>query len=194
MRAVWAAIRVGLLDMRGDLRRFGLLIVCLAVGTSLIAGVSSVGTSIKQAVARDAAVLMGGDLELSRADRAADDRELALFASFGRISRVIDTNVGAKAGEAEAFVDLVSIGETYPLLGRIDSPDLPAGENPHDYLSERGGSLGALVDPLMLDELGLAVGDTIEIGGRHSRYGRAVRTARQRRSRLPARARGRHHH
>ena len=40
MRGVWAAITLGLLDMRGDIRRFGLLIVCLAVGTALIAGVS----------------------------------------------------------------------------------------------------------------------------------------------------------
>ena len=50
MRGMWAAIQIGLLDMRGDIRRFGLLIVCLAVGTALIAGVSSVGASIKQAV------------------------------------------------------------------------------------------------------------------------------------------------
>ena len=65
--------------MRGDLRRFGLLIVCLAVGTALIAGVSSVGASIRQAVERDAAVLMGGDVELSRADRPATPEELAVF-------------------------------------------------------------------------------------------------------------------
>ena len=64
MRAILAAIRIGLLDMRGDLRRFGLLIICLAVGTALIAGVSSVGASIRQAVEDNAAVLMGGDVEL----------------------------------------------------------------------------------------------------------------------------------
>jgi len=64
MRGVWAAIHLGLLDMRGDFRRFGLLIVSLAVGTALIAGVSSVGASIRQAVERDAAVIMGGDVEL----------------------------------------------------------------------------------------------------------------------------------
>jgi putative ABC transport system permease protein len=65
----WAAIRIGLLDLRGDLRRFVLLIVCLAVGTALIAGVSSVGTSIARSIDANAAILMGGDLELSRADR-----------------------------------------------------------------------------------------------------------------------------
>lgn len=165
MRGLWAAVRIGLLDMRGDIGRFGLLIACLAVGTALIAGVSSVGASIRQAVERDAAVLMGGDLELSRADRGATDDELALVATFGRVARVVDTNVRAEAGDSDAFVDLVSIGETYPLLGRIDSPELPAGEAPFEFLSQRDGLHGALVDPLMLDQLGLAVGDVVAIGG-----------------------------
>ena len=38
-RGIWAAIQLGMLDMRGDIRRFSLLVVCLAVGTALIAGV-----------------------------------------------------------------------------------------------------------------------------------------------------------
>lgn len=165
MQGFWATVRIGLLDMRGDMRRFVLLIACLAVGTALIAGVSSVGASIRQAVERDAAVLMGGDLELSRADRGATPDELALISGFGRISSVIDTNVRAESGDRDAVVDLVSIGETYPLLGRIDSPELPADESPWTFLSVRDGRFGALVDPLMLDQLGVAVGDIIEIGG-----------------------------
>ncbi len=165
MHGFWAAVRVGLLDMRGDMRRFGLLIACLAVGTALIAGVSSVGASIRQAVERDAAVLMGGDLELSRADRGATAEELALLETFGQVSNVVDANVRAEVGELDAFVDLVSIGENYPLLGQIDSPELPAGDTPFEFLSERDGMFGALVDPLMLDELGIAVGDTLRIGG-----------------------------
>jgi len=47
-----AILRVGLLEMRGGFRRFLLLIACLAVGTALIAGVGSVGASIRQAVER----------------------------------------------------------------------------------------------------------------------------------------------
>lgn len=165
MQGFWATVRIGLLDMRGDVRRFGLLVACLAVGTALIAGVSSVGASIRQAVERDTAVLMGGDLELSRADRGATDEELALLATFGQVSNVVDTNVRAEAGGRDAFVDLVAIGENYPLLGRIDSPNLPAGERPFDFLSVREGLPGALLDPLMLDQLGLVVGDTLRIGG-----------------------------
>ena len=86
--AIWwaglAAILIGLKDMRGDLRRFGLLVVCLAVGTALIAGVSSVGTSIRGAV--DDARRVSGMVEmldfdvgiaavdlLAEGDAAADD-------------------------------------------------------------------------------------------------------------------------
>lgn len=165
MLRMWPAIRIGLLDLRGDFRRFGLLIVCLAVGTALIAAVGSVGASIRQAVDQDAAVLMGGDLELSRADRGATPEELALLAGFGEISTVVDTNVRAAAADRDAFVDLISIGETYPLLGRVDSAQLPADARAFDFLSDRDGVFGALVDPLMLDQLGVTVGDVIEIGG-----------------------------
>ena len=119
MRALLAAIRIGLLDMRGDMRRFGLLIICLAVGTALISGVSSVGASIRQAVEENAAVLMGGDVELSRADRQATPEELALISGFGKVASVIDTTVRAEVGDADAFVDLISVGDSYPLLGAV---------------------------------------------------------------------------
>lgn len=165
MGAIWAAIRIGLLDMRGDMRRFGLLIICLAVGTALIAGVSSVGASIRQAVEENAAILMGGDVELSRADRQATADELALISRFGKVSYVVDTNVRAEVGERDAFVDLVSIGDTYPLLGEVGSPQLPPGETVSAFLSFRDGKFGALVNPLLLDQLGIDVGDTLQLGG-----------------------------
>ena len=165
MNAFIGTIRVGLLDMRGDWRRFALLIVCLAIGTALVAGVSAVGASLRHAIERDAAVLMGGTLELSRADRLATADELQLIGSFGDITVVVDSNVRAETFEATAFVDLIAVGAGYPLLGRIDSPQLPETSKPLDFLAEEDGQYGALVDPLMLDSLGAAVGDTISIGG-----------------------------
>jgi putative ABC transport system permease protein len=160
-----AILRVGLLEMRGGFRRFLLLIACLAVGTALIAGVGSVGASIRQAVERDAAALLGGDLELSRADRPANAAELRIFSRFGAVASVIDNKARATAGSNSAFADLVAVGPTYPLLGRLDSKELPAGQKPFAFLSARADVYGALVDPLMLDELHASVGGTIEIGG-----------------------------
>jgi len=165
MTGLFSALRIALIDMRADMRRFVLLIACLAVGTALIAGVSSVGASIKQAVDHNAAELMGGNIELSRADRAANPDELALMRQYGQVAAVIDTNVRAQSTDKDAFVDLVSVGSDYPLVGSVDSPQLPAGAKPADLLAERDGVRGALVDPLMLDQLGAKVGDTVTIGG-----------------------------
>lgn len=165
MRAILAAIRIGLIDMRGDLRRFGLLVVCLAVGTALIAGVSSVGTAIRTAVERDAAVLMGGDVELSRTDRGATREEIVAFETYGRLASAIDTNVRAELGDKDAFVDLIAIGPNYPLLGQVTSPDLAAGQNVHGRLGLENGMFGALVSPIMLGQLGIGIGDTFTLGG-----------------------------
>jgi len=165
MRSLWAAIRIGLLDMHGDFRRFGLIIVCLAVGTALIAGVSAVGARITQAVEADAALLMGGDIELSRADRGATAEELALIAGFGRMATVIDSNARAEVGERDAFVDLMAVGSTYPLLGAVGSQELPGSVSPFEFLARRDGSFGALIHPLMLDQLGIRVGDMFSLGG-----------------------------
>ncbi|HTN63309.1 MAG TPA: FtsX-like permease family protein, partial [Devosia sp.] len=165
MRAVWAAIRVGLLDLRGDARRFILLIACLAVGTALIAGVSSVGASIAHAIDASAAELMGGDLELSRADRPATDAEIRGMTEFGAVSGVVDTNVRAESATGDAFVDLRVVDGAYPLVGHMESSALPPGQSIAEALGERDGAYGALLDPLMLDQLKIAVGDSFQLGG-----------------------------
>lgn len=166
MREFFATLRVGLLDMRGDLRRFGLLIGTLAIGTALIAGVSSVGESIRQAVERDAALIMGGDVELVRADRAATPNELAVIGGFGAVASVIDTNLRAETEAGTAFADLIAVGETYPLLGRVGSPQLQDGISVFEQLGPgEGGAYGVLVTALMLDQLQARPGDVIAIGG-----------------------------
>lgn len=165
MRTVFAAARVGLKEMAGDWARFSLLIICLAVGTALIAGVSSVSSAITRAVDQNAAMLMGGDLEFTRSDRAANASELAILEQAGTLTSVIETNLGAESPTGEAFVDLVAAGPGYPLLGGVGTSDAEAMVSPFNALEERDGMFGALVDPVMLDQLGLKTGDTISIGG-----------------------------
>lgn len=165
MRALLAAARVGLKEMAGDWRRFSLLIICLAVGTALIAGVSSVSSAITRAVDQNAAMLMGGDLEFTRSDRAANASELAILEQAGTLASVIETNLGAASANGEAFVDLVAAGPGYPLLGGVGTSDTEAMIAPFTALGERNDMFGALVDPVMLDQLGLKIGDTIAIGG-----------------------------
>ncbi len=165
MPKIWPAIRIGLLDMRGDLRRFLLLVTCLAVGTALIAGVNSVGASISRAIDSGAAEIMGGDLELSRADRLATAEELTAMQALGRVVAIIDTNLRAETWDGEGFADVSAVGPGYPLFGTVSSPNLPTGTDVSTFLAEQDGNPGALVDAVMLDQLGIGVGDTFGLGG-----------------------------
>lgn len=165
MRELISAARVGLIEMASDWKRFWLLIVCLAVGTALIAGVSSVGSAITRAVDQNAAILMGGDLELVRADRPATDAELEIIGRLGAVASMVETNLTARSAQADAFVDLVAVGPSYPLIGEITTSQAGAATAPFDALAEQGGQFGVLADPVMLDQLGLAIGDTMTIGG-----------------------------
>ncbi|MCB1516652.1 MAG: FtsX-like permease family protein [Hyphomicrobiaceae bacterium] len=164
MSRLWGWIRVGLADLRGDMRRFGLLIICLALGTSVIAAVGSVGTVLKDAVERDATALMGGDLEATRPDRDATPEELAFFRTLGTVSQVVNTNAHGSHGEDTALIDLVAADGNYPLLGNVLSPQLESGQKPTQLLAEQNGAFGAIVDPVLLDNLGIELGQEFTVG------------------------------
>ena len=154
-------LRVAITDLRGDVRRFAVLLACLALGVATIAIVGSVGAALQSALARDARVVLGGDLEARLSWRAASDDERALFASLSRLAEVVEVSGRARAAGGSAFVSLRAVDDNYPLLGRVGhdgAADLPA------LLAGSAGRFGAVADPLLADRLGLAPGDSFEIG------------------------------
>jgi putative ABC transport system permease protein len=159
-------IRVALIDLRGDLRRFGILLACLALGTATIAGVSSVGAALQGAILRDANTLLGGDLNVFRADRRANPDELAYLQTLGQVSESISTNSRADATDDSgntSFLDIYAVDDNYPLYGAVSSPQLKAGQKPTELLAEKNGVYGAIVDPVILDRMGLQLGGHFKV-------------------------------
>ncbi len=156
-------MRVAIVDLRGDLRRFGILLACLALGVGTIAGVSSVGAALQDAIMRNANVLMGGDLQVTRADRRAEAPELEYLQTLGTVSETISSNARADAIDDSGntvFLDIYAVDNNYPLYGNVESPQLKPGDKPSELLAFSDGAYGAIVDPIILDRLG------IDIGGR----------------------------
>ncbi len=155
-------VRIALIDMRGGLGRFVILLACLALGVATIAVVGSVGASRQAALARDARAVLGGDLEAILSYREANDAELQLFDSLGQRATVIEVLGRGVGGNGSAFLAVRGVDAGYPLIGQLSvagsSEPLP------DLLAERDGTYGVVVDPLLLDRLGLAVGDPLQIG------------------------------
>ncbi len=161
-------VRVALVDLRGDLRRFGILLACLALGTGTIAGVSSVGQALQTAILHNANTLMGGDLQVTRADRRAEPDELAYMQTLGVVNETISSNSRGDAMDDTgntAFLDIYAVDDNYPLYGSVISPQLEAGKKPTDLLALKDGVYGAIVDPVILDRLGIDLGGHFVVNG-----------------------------
>ncbi|MBK8084382.1 MAG: FtsX-like permease family protein [Devosia sp.] len=154
-------LRVALRDLRGDLRRFAILLACLALGVGTITIVGSVGAALQSALLRDARALLGGDLEATLSYRPANDEERALFGTLGRLGEVIEVLGRADAQGQTSFLSIRAVDEAYPLVGTATLE--PATPIP-DLLALRDGVHGLVADPLLLDRLGLALGDELRVG------------------------------
>ena len=157
-------IRVAVTDLRGDIRRFAILLTCLALGVGAIAAVSSVGAALQSAIARDARVILGGDLEVRNSGTDVPADQVAYFKRLGAVAEVVDLNARAAAGDKSVFLSLRAVSANYPLVGTVELGADAAGAALPDLLAKRDGLPGVVVDGKVLDRLGLALGDQVSIG------------------------------
>ena len=152
------AWRLARREMRGGLAGFRIFLLCIAIGVAAIAAVHSVSRAVQTGIARDARALHGGDLAVRATYVPAHAAARADFDALGRVSEVVEMRAMARSGGDAALVELKAVDGAYPLVGDIR---LSGGMALEDALADGG----AVVEPLLLERLGLAVGDRVRIGG-----------------------------
>ncbi|MGH1423349.1 MAG: ABC transporter permease [Pseudooceanicola sp.] len=158
--------RLAMRELRGGLRGFRILIACLALGVAAIAGVGSVRSAIEAGLAQEGAALLGGDAEMSFTYRFASDEERAWMAENAiAVSEIADFRSMAVAGSGDAaergLTQVKAVDDAYPLVGSVAlSPDMPLAR----AFQGADGVPGAVLDPLLIDRLGITVGDRIRLG------------------------------
>jgi len=163
LRQLPLALRLALREMRGGLRGFYIFLACIALGTAAIAGVNSVSAAITQAIGTQGQTLLAGDVRFELTNRFATPEEMAYFESLGDVS--LSTGLRSMArladGSDQALVEARGVDGLYPLYGTLETaPQKPAA----GLFAKTGEAYGAVVAPLLLDRLGLAVGDEILLG------------------------------
>lgn len=167
MTSLPLSLRIARRELRGSLRSFRVFLACLALGVAAMAGVGSVSSSMLDGVARDARVLLGGDVELRITHTQIEPEARAFIERDGRISESIEMRAMARkiADGVErtdrALVELKAVDGLYPLYGAIQ---VEGGGDVQDLLAERDGRPGALIDAALAARLALAVGDRVEVG------------------------------
>ena len=157
-------VRIAVLDLRGDARRFIILLACLALGVGAIAAVSSVGAALQAAVDRDARVILGGDIEVRNQGADISSEQRGAVEVLGETARVADLNARAGANDQSVLLSLRATSANYPLVGAVTMGPEAAGATLGELTATRDGLPGAVVDPLVLQRLGIALGDSIRIG------------------------------
>ncbi|MDP5307730.1 ABC transporter permease [Paracoccus spongiarum] len=161
------ALRIARRELRGGLRGFWILLGCLALGVAAIAAVGSVRAAIEAGLARDGAVLLGGDAEISLTYRFADPAERDwMDRNAEAVSEIVDFRSMAVVGGGDradrALTQVKAVDAAWPLVG------LAALDPPQPIAQALGpaasGLPGAVMDPLLADRLGLAIGDRFRLG------------------------------
>ena len=164
MSVLGAWLRVALVDLRGDLRRFGVLLACLALGVATIAIVGSVGAALQSALNRDARQLLGADLQAGISYRLAEPAERQLFETLGTVAEVVQVMGNGVIGEDSVFLTLRAVGENYPLVGNVEVGEAQTpGASLQELLTLKDGAWGIVADNLLEDRLGVKVGDRFTI-------------------------------
>jgi putative ABC transport system permease protein len=151
-------LRLALRDLRGGLTGLRLLAVCLFLGVMALAGVGSLSSAIVAGLAERGQSILGGDIQVTVAQRDAGPGELAAFRRLGEVSHI--TRMRAMAarldGAESILVELKGVDQAYPLYGALR---LQPGA-----LAPRPSAGQVAIGPELADRLNLRVGDTLRIG------------------------------
>jgi putative ABC transport system permease protein len=145
-------------DLRGGLAGLRLLAVCLFLGVAALAGVGSLSAAIVSALGERGQEILGGDVQISVAQRAASLSELAAFRAEGQVSQISRMRAMAARldGAESVLVELKGVDEAYPLYGALR---LRPGA-----LKPRPSGNEVAIGPELADRLGVRVGDSVRIG------------------------------
>lgn len=156
------AWRLALRDLRGGLKGARIFLLCLALGVASIAGVGSVREAIETGMTREAAVILGGDVEMRFTYRFAGPEERDFMDRVAtQVSETVDFRSMAVVGEDRALTQVRGVDALWPLYG---TPGTEPAVTPGAGFGDSGDLPGALMDPVLADRLGLTPGDTFRMG------------------------------
>ena len=143
------------------MRGLRVFLACLVLGVATTAAVGSLGEALKAGLARDARMILGGDVELVQFSQpVTQDVTDYLEANTTALSHVVTMRGMAhlEDGSSRSLVELKAVDGAYPL---VDRARLEGGMTLADALA--GG--GVVAEKGLLDRLAIGIGDNVRVGG-----------------------------
>lgn len=149
-------------ESRSSVRRLGVYMGAITLGVAALVAINSFRAQVVESVDAEAKTLLGADLRLG-SNREFPDSVAAVLDSTRSagvpLSRMVTTtSVALTPRGVPRLVQLRAIDGDYPYYGEMVTQ--PAGAWPRLGRDARI----ALLEPSLLDELGIAIGDSIRLG------------------------------
>ncbi len=156
------AARIAKRELRGGIKGFRIFLACLVLGVGAIAAVGTVKTSIEQGLVREGATLLGGDAEMQFTHRNATTAERDwIKANALAHSEIVEFRSMARVKDETGLTQIKAVDGAYPLIGRAKlTPDMPLER----ALADQNGLPGAVMQKILIDRLGLKIGDKLRLG------------------------------
>ena len=152
------ALRLAVRQMRSGFEGFIVFMACVALGVMVIAAIGGLANALVVGLEHQGRQIIGGDISISRMHARITAEERAALDGVGLTSETATMRVMARTlgGEEQSLAELKSVDGVYPLVGEMK---LKGRDNLAKVLAD-----GAVVEPILLERLGLAVGDEFELG------------------------------
>lgn len=151
-------LRLAARQMRGGFEGFIIFMLCVALGVMVIAAIGGLAHALVVGLESQGRQIIGGDIAISRMHARATEKEREALAEVGTFSETATMRIMARSpdGKEQILAELKSADSAYPLVGEVKLK----GERPFSDAILNG----AVVEPILLERLGLEVGDAILLG------------------------------
>ncbi len=146
-------------ELRGGTRGLRIVLACLALGVAAIAAVGNLQAGIERGLADNGRSMLGGDIEVQSGAQPLPDTLRAWFRERGAtLSEVVSMRsmLVAPSGERQ-LVELKAVDPAYPLVGA-------ATLDPAGALNDALANQGVVVEPLVMERLGVKPGALLRLG------------------------------
>lgn len=156
------ALRLMKRELRHGIRGFGVFLSCLFLGVFAISAIGNFSQAARQGLLRDAAALLGGDLEIRQIHRPLSAEQEEFITSRARLSSTasLRTMASSSSNSRRALIELKAVDSDYPLYGQVK---LASGLPLHQALAT-SGEPAVVVEKNFLARFDSEVGANIRIG------------------------------
>jgi len=150
---------IALRELGAGFSGFYIFMASIALGVAVIATVGTLSDALRAGFETQGGIILGGDATFSRMHARATDAERNWLEAHGRVSETATLRTMARRldGEQQGLVEVKAVDAAYPLAGRVEVDGAP-------FADAMAAPRGAVVDRVLLSELGLGIGDRMRIG------------------------------